>query len=180
MDLTMELKTTPLQLKCHLWVAALKVVQISLLLLGVAFGPPGANFPGGIEILDCWQTPDRPLSRMHRLIHVSVCISSSGYTTLSGGVQCNIKIHFADCRICLQNATCTSIEGNSLDVTPMQYSWVGKGVDWRTFDSVATPQPIWSPSRIPMEERGAKQLHPKWQDWEQTTHKEWQNKLYLC
>ena len=30
-----------------------QVVQISLLLLDMAFGPPGVNFPGGIEILGC-------------------------------------------------------------------------------------------------------------------------------
>ena len=53
MDLKTELKITPLQLQCHLQVVALKVVQISLLLLDMVFRPPGANFPGGIEILGC-------------------------------------------------------------------------------------------------------------------------------
>ena len=46
-------KITPLWLQHHLWVVALRVVQISLLLLDVAFGPPGGNFPGDIKILGC-------------------------------------------------------------------------------------------------------------------------------
>ena len=53
MDLQKESKTTPLQLQCHLWVVALKIVQISLLLLDTVFGSPGTNFPGGIKILGC-------------------------------------------------------------------------------------------------------------------------------
>ena len=53
MDLKTESEITPLQLQCHLGVIALKVVQISLLLLDVMFGPLGVNFPGGIEILGC-------------------------------------------------------------------------------------------------------------------------------
>ena len=53
MDLKTESEITPPQLQCHLWVAALKVVQNSLLLLDAAFGPPGVNFPRGIEILGC-------------------------------------------------------------------------------------------------------------------------------
>ena len=53
MDLKIESKMTPLQLQCHLWVVVLRVVQTSLLLLDMAFGPPGGNFPGGIETLGC-------------------------------------------------------------------------------------------------------------------------------
>ena len=52
-ELRKELKMTSPQLQYHLQVEILKVVQISLLLLDVAFGPPGANFPGGIKILGC-------------------------------------------------------------------------------------------------------------------------------
>ena len=51
--------------------------------------------------------------------------------------------------------------GNSLNITPQVDSWVGKGVDQRTFGPAATPLPIRSPSRIPVEERGAMQLHPQ-------------------
>ena len=54
-----------------------------------------------------------------------------------------------------------SIQGNSLDVTSQVDSWVGKGVDQRTFGPAATPLPIRSPSRIPVEKRGAMQLHPQ-------------------
>ena len=32
-----------------------------------------------------------------------------------------------------------SVQGNSLDVTSQVDPWVGKGVDQRTFDPVATP-----------------------------------------
>ena len=34
-------------------------------------------------------------------------------------------------------------------------------MDQRTFGPVATPLPIRSPSRIPVEKRGAMQLHPQ-------------------
>ena len=54
-----------------------------------------------------------------------------------------------------------SIQGNSLDVTSQVDSWVGKGVDQRTFGPAATPLPIRNPSRIPVEKRGAMQLHPQ-------------------
>ena len=53
MDLKKESKITPLRLQCHLQVTTHKVVLINMLLLDVAFGPPGTNFPGGIEILGC-------------------------------------------------------------------------------------------------------------------------------
>ena len=54
-----------------------------------------------------------------------------------------------------------SVQGNSLDITPQVDSWVGKGVDQRTFGPAATPLPMRSPSRIPVEERGVMQLHPR-------------------
>ena len=52
-SLKIESKMTPLQLQHHLWTAVLRVVQNSLLQLGMAFGPPGGSFPGGIKILGC-------------------------------------------------------------------------------------------------------------------------------
>ena len=51
MDLKTESKITPLWLQCHLWVEALKVVQISLLLLDAAFRPPGINL---LEVPKLW------------------------------------------------------------------------------------------------------------------------------
>ena len=54
-----------------------------------------------------------------------------------------------------------SVQGNSLDITSQVDSLVGKGVDQRTFGPAATPLPIRSPSRIPVEKRGAMQLHPQ-------------------
>ena len=42
-----------------------------------------------------------------------------------------------------------SIQGNSLNVTSQVDSWVGKGVDQRTFDSVATPLTSKKPKQNP-------------------------------
>ena len=48
-----RVKITPVQLQCHLKITACKIVQIILLLLDTAIGPPGTNFPGGIKTLGC-------------------------------------------------------------------------------------------------------------------------------
>ena len=54
-----------------------------------------------------------------------------------------------------------SIQGNSLDITSQVDFWAGKEVDQRPFDPAATPLPLRSPSWIPVEKRGAMQLHPR-------------------
>ena len=69
-----------------------------------------------------------------------------------------------------------SIQGNSLDVTSQVDSWAGKGVDQRTFGPVATPLPTRSPSRIPVEERSAMQLHPSSRTERQQPTKNGKNK----
>ena len=74
MDLKKESKITPLQLQHHLQTTVCKTVQIDLLLLDMALEPPGTNFPGGIETLDCQQAPGQPASGMHGLTCVSVCL----------------------------------------------------------------------------------------------------------
>ena len=140
MNLKRESKITPLQLQCHLQTTFIKTVQIDLLLLDVALEPPGTNFPGGIEILGCQQAPGQLASGMHGLTCVSVYSFLLVCTSLSGEVQC--RTHFADCKICSLNTTHSSIPGNSLDITPKVDSWVGKGVDQRTFGPIATPLPV--------------------------------------
>ena len=52
------------------------------------------------------------------------------------------RTYFADCKICLLSTTHFSVQGNSLDVSPQVDSWVGKGVDQRTFGPIATPLPV--------------------------------------
>ena len=79
--------------------------------------------------------------------------------TPSSRVQC--EKHLADHEICLLSTTHLSIQGNSLDITSQVDSWVGKGVDQRTFGPAATPLPIRNLSRIPVEKRGVMQLHPQ-------------------
>ena len=74
-------------------------------------------------------------------------------------MQC--ETHLADHEICLLSTTHLSIQGNSLNITSQVDSWVGKGVDQRTFGPAATPLPIRKPSRIPVEKRGLMQLHPQ-------------------
>ena len=140
MNLKRGSKITPLRLQHHLQTTFHKTVQINLLLLDAALKPSGTNLPGGIKVLGCQQAPGQHASGMHGLTCVSVCLFYLVYTLLSGEVQC--RTHFADHKICLLNTTHSSIQGNSLDVTPKVDSWVGKGVDQRTFGPIATPLPV--------------------------------------
>ena len=140
MNLKRESKITPLHLQCHLQTTFCKTVQINLLLLDAAPKPPGTNFPGGIKILGCQQVPGQLASWMHGLTCVSVCLFYLVCILLSGEVPC--RTHFADHKICLLNTIHSSVQGNSLDVTPKVDSWVGKGVDQRTFGPVATILPV--------------------------------------
>ena len=100
-----ELRTTTLQLQCHLWTVSLlmqdhlgwshqaqqvanpRVVWINLLHLDTACKPPRTDSHGGTRILVCWQIPVCPASGMH----LSACVSLrviSCLTSFSGEVQC--------------------------------------------------------------------------------------------
>ena len=74
-------------------------------------------------------------------------------------MQC--ETHLADHEICLLSTTHLSVQGDSLDIASQVDSWVGKGVDQRTFGPAATPLPIRHSSRIPVEKRGVMQFHPQ-------------------
>ena len=74
---------------------------------------------------------------MHGLVFVSVCILCSACILFSGEVQC--KMHSTCNIVFLPSTTHFSIQGNSLYVTSEVDCWVGKGVDQRTFGSIATP-----------------------------------------
>ena len=74
-------------------------------------------------------------------------------------MQC--EAHLTDHEIYLPSTTHLSIQGDSLNVASQVDSWAGRGVDQKTFGPAATPLPIRNPSRIPVERRGAMQLHPQ-------------------
>ena len=116
MDLKTESKITPLQLQCHLWVAALKVVQISLLLLDTAFGPKRNQLPwryqnfglltdaGPTGIWDAWVD-------LHVCLHILVRL----YNTFKWGAVWNTLCWLWSM---LAEHHSLSIQGNSLNVTP--------------------------------------------------------------
>ena len=148
---------TPLHLQCHLWVMHLlsqdhlgwsqqpqqiahpRAVQINLLHSDAALRPPGTNFHQGTEILVCWPILDWPAFGMHGLTCVSAYVLWFVYIPFLGDVQC--RTHFTGNTIYLPSTTHFSIQGNSLDGTPKMDSWVGKGVDQRTFSLIPTPLP---------------------------------------
>ena len=159
---------TPLSLQHHLWmmyllrhnhlgwspqaqqVAHHRVVWINLLHLGAALEPPGTSCHGDIEIWlarECWT--DWHLGCMGWSAYWSIHGVLSVYHFLEG-VQCNM--HSTYNIKCLPSMTHLSIQGNTLNETSQVDSWVGKGVDQRTFGPVATPLPMRnSPKVIPVE-----------------------------
>ena len=56
--------------------------------------------------------------------------------------RCSVEHTLLIAKYAPLNTTHSSIQGNSLDVTPKVDSWVGKGVDQRTFGTIATPLPV--------------------------------------
>ena len=142
---------TPLHLQSHLWVVHLLrqdclgwshqpwAVQIDLLHLDMALGPPGTDLLGGTKLLVCWPILDQLAFGMHGLTCVSAYVLWFVCMPFLGHVQC--RTHFTGNTIYLPSTTHFSIQGNSLDATPKVDSWAGKGVDQRTFGPVATPLP---------------------------------------
>ena len=105
-----ELRTTTLQLQCHLWIVSLlmhyhlgwshqvqqvthpRVLWINLLHLDMAHEKPRTNSHGGTRVLVCWQIPVHPASGMHWLVCVSVSMLYPACTPLSGEVQCKYTL----------------------------------------------------------------------------------------
>ena len=86
-------------------------------------------------------TDTRPTGVWDAWVDLCVClfILTCLYTAF-WEVQC--RAHFTDHIICSLSMTHCSVQGNSLDITLKVDSWVGKGVDQRTFGPIATPLPV--------------------------------------
>ena len=93
-------------------------------------------------------TDARPTSIQDALVDLHVCLHILVwlYNTFKWGAVWNTLSWSQNI---LAEHHLLSIQGNSLNVTPQVDSWVGKGVDQRTFGPAATPLPIRSPSQNP-------------------------------
>ena len=154
-----ELRTTILQLQCHLWIVTLplqdclgqshqvhqvthpRVVQINLLHLDTAPKKLRIDFHGGTRILVYKHVPGHPTSGMHGLVFMPYLVC----TMLSGEVQYEHTLQLPS-NVC-QAPLILALSG-ILSMLSLQWILDGGEVDQRLF-GLSTTTPLEKKTKIP-------------------------------